>query len=171
VVEDLHTLALAGAGRLTLHPETLDAFTVVTDAVGAYAASATARGVTLTVDAPGAAGPAGGAVDADPVRLQQILGNLLGNALRHTPAGGRITVAAARPEPGWVCFTVADTGSGFAPDQLSGLFDRFTKSDASGGSGLGLAIARDLVLAHGGTIDAGNRPGGGARMSFRLPAP
>jgi two-component system sensor histidine kinase BaeS len=171
VVEDLHTLALAGAGRLTLHPETLDAATVVADAVGAYAASATARGVALAVAAPGAAGPAAGTLDADPVRLQQILGNLLGNALRHTPAGGRITVAAARPEPGWLRFTVADTGSGFAPHELSGLFDRFTKSEASGGSGLGLAIARDLVLAHGGTIEADNRPGGGARVSFRLPAP
>ncbi|MDQ1517261.1 MAG: hypothetical protein QOE80_3091, partial [Actinomycetota bacterium] len=153
VVEDLHTLALAGAGRLTLHPETLDAATVVADAVGAHAASATARGVALAVEPPGASDAAGSgaagsgavgavgsaadaadaALDADPVRLQQILGNLLGNALRATPAGGRITVAADRPEPGWVRFTVADTGSGFAPEQLSGLFDRFTKSEASGG--------------------------------------
>jgi signal transduction histidine kinase len=166
VVEDLHTLALAGAGRLALHREPLDAATAVADALAAHAATATARGVTLSAASLPAPGPA---VDADPVRLQQILGNLLGNALRHTPAGGRITVAVDRPEPGWVRFTVADTGPGFAADQLPALFDRFTKSEASGGSGLGLAIARDLVLVHGGTIDATNRPDGGAAVSFRLP--
>jgi len=79
-------------------------------------------------------------------------------------------VTVDRPEPAWVRFTVADTGSGFSPEHLPGLFDRFTKSEASGGSGLGLAIARDLVLAHAGTIEAANRPEGGASVSFRLPA-
>jgi signal transduction histidine kinase len=165
VVEDLHTLAVAGAGRLALHREILDAAATAADAVAAHAATATARCVTLST-APSTAP----AVDADPVRLQQILGNLLGNALRHTPAGGRVTVAVDGPEPGWVRFTVADTGPGFPPEQLSGLFDRFTKSPASGGSGLGLAIARDLVLAHGGAIEAANRPDGGAAVSFRLPS-
>jgi signal transduction histidine kinase len=166
VVEDLHTLALTGAGRLALHRETLDTATVVGDALAAHAATATGRGVTLSPGPTSTPLP----LDADPVRLQQILGNLLGNALRHTPSGGRITVAVDGPEPGWVRFTVADTGSGFAPEQLPGLFDRFTKSEASGGSGLGLAIAQSLVLAHGGTIEAANRPGGGAAVSFRLPA-
>jgi two-component system sensor histidine kinase BaeS len=172
VVDDLHTLALAGAGRLTLHRETLDAATVVADVLAAHAATAAARGVRLegrtgaTTDHPGAALP----VDADPVRLQQILGNLLTNALRHTPAGGRVTVGVHQPGPAWVCFTVADTGPGFPNEQLPGLFDRFTTSETSGGSGLGLAIARDLVLAHGGSIEAANRPEGGAAVSFRLPA-
>jgi signal transduction histidine kinase len=69
-----------------------------------------------------------------------------------------------------VRFTVADTGPGFTAEQLPSLFDRFTKSEGSAGSGLGLAIARDLVLAHGGTIEATNRPAGGAVVSFRLPA-
>lgn len=165
VVEDLHTLALAGAGRLALHRETLDTATVVADALAAHAATAAARGVTVTADAATQA-----AVDADPVRLQQILGNLLGNALRHAPAGGRVTMAVDRAEPGWVRFTVADTGPGFTSEQLPGLFDRFTKSETSGGSGLGLAIARDLVLAHGGTIEATNQPAGGAAVWFRLPA-
>ena len=116
-----------------------------------------------------AAEPSPAAVDADPVRLQQILGNLLGNAIRHTPAGGRVTVTVAPPEAGSVRFTVADTGPGFPAEELPGIFDRFTKSEASGGSGLGLAIARDLVAAHGGTIEAANRPDGGAAVSFRLP--
>jgi signal transduction histidine kinase len=168
VVEDLHTLALTGAGRLALHRETLDTATVVADALAAHAATATARGVTLLPSGPGSGEPL--LVDADPVRLQQILGNLVGNALRHTPVGGRVTMAVDRPEPGWVRFTVADTGPGFPADELPGLFDRFTKSDASAGSGLGLAIARDLVQAHDGAIDAANLPDGGAAVSFRLPA-
>ena len=168
VVEDLHTLVLAGAGRLALHRETLDTATVVADALAAHAATAAARGVTLEREPPTSGVRL--AVDADPVRLQQILGNLLSNALRHTPGRGRVTVAVEGPEPGWVGFTVADTGPGFPPEQLPGLFDRFTKSESSGGSGLGLAIARDLVLAHGGTIEATNRPGGGAAVSFRLPS-
>jgi signal transduction histidine kinase len=184
VVEDLHTLALAGAGRLTLHREDIDAATAVADALAAHAAAARARQVSL-VGPPAPSGvhrsrtvatderrseAAPAAVDADPVRFQQILGNLLSNAVRHTPAGGRVTVAIDRPEPGWVGFHVADTGPGFSAEQLPGLFDRFTKSEGSAGSGLGLAIARDLVGAHGGTIEAANRPGGGAVVSFRLPA-
>lgn len=185
VVEDLHTLALAGAGRLTLHRESLDAVVAVADALAGHAATARAREVTLAGPTPGLSGvhpsrtvatdermsePAAVTVDADPVRLQQILGNLLSNAVRHTPGGGTVTITVDRPQPGWVGFTVADTGPGFPADALPGLFDRFTKSEGSAGSGLGLAIARDLVLAHGGTIEAANRPGGGAVVSFRLPA-
>ncbi|MEW6474697.1 MAG: ATP-binding protein [Actinomycetota bacterium] len=166
VVEDLHTLALAGAGRLTLHRESLDAAAAVDDAVAAHAATAASRGVTITADAP----PPPPVLDADPVRLQQILGNLLGNALRHTPAGGRITVTVDQPDPRTVRFTVADTGPGFPAEQLPELFNRFIKSEGSQGSGLGLAIARDLVAAHGGSIEATNRPEGGAVVSFRLPA-
>ena len=181
VVEDLHTLALAGAGRLTLHRETLDTDVVVADAVASHAATAAARGVTLSAAPPDPTGvhpsrPSAtderrSAVDADPVRLQQILGNLISNALRHTPAGGMVTVEVDQPDAQWVRFTVADTGPGFDAAQLPGLFERFTKSEGSGGSGLGLAIARDLVGAHGGTIEASNRPGGGAVVSFRLPSP
>jgi two-component system sensor histidine kinase BaeS len=166
VVEDLHTLALAEAGRLTLHRETLDSAEAVDDAVTAHAAAAAARGVSL--ERPGKAG-APLLVEADPVRLQQILGNLLGNALRHTPAGGRIAVTVERADGRNVRFTVADTGPGFPFEQLSGLFDRFTKSEGSQGSGLGLAIAQDLVAAHGGSIEAANRPEGGAIVSFLLP--
>ncbi|HKY77854.1 MAG TPA: ATP-binding protein [Acidimicrobiia bacterium] len=185
VVEDLHTLALAGAGRLTLHRESIDAATAVSDAIAGHTAPARAREVTLAGPTPGPSGvhpsrtvathermneAAAVTVDADPVRLQQILGNLLSNAVRHTPSGGTVTLAVETPEPGWVSFSVADTGPGFPAGALPDLFDRFTKSEGSAGSGLGLAIARDLVLAHGGTIEAANQPGGGALVSFRLPA-
>ena len=167
VVEDLHTLALAGAGRLTLHRESLDAVTAVADALAVHAAAARAREVTLVGPTPEAEALT---VDADPVRLQQMLGNLLSNAVRHTPSGGTVTLAVDRPEAGWVRVSVADTGPGFPAEVLPGLFDRFIKAEGSAGSGLGLAIARDLVHAHGGTIEAHNPPGGGAVVSFRLPA-
>jgi signal transduction histidine kinase len=167
VVEDLHTLALAGAGRLTLHRESLDAVVAVADTLTGHAAAARAREVTLVGPTPV---PSGVAIDADPVRLQQILGNLLSNAVRHTPSGGTVQIAVDTTEPGWVRFSVADTGPGFPADALPALFDRFTKAEGSAGSGLGLAIARDLVLAHGGTIEAANQPGGGALVLFRLPA-
>jgi signal transduction histidine kinase len=169
VVEDLHTLALAGAGRLALHREPVEVTALVADAVASQAAAAAARQVTLVTETDGLP-PDPPPVDADPVRLRQVLGNLLGNALRATPPGGRVTVRVDAAEAGWMCFTVADTGPGFPAEQLPRLFDRFTKSADSGGSGLGLAIARDLVEAHGGSIEAANRPAGGASVSFRLPA-
>jgi signal transduction histidine kinase len=169
VVDDLHTLALAGEGRLTLHREPVDVAALAAEAVAAQGAAAAARQVTLAIETDGL-GPDPPPVEADPVRVRQVLGNLLGNALRATPPGGRVTVRVDHADPGWVRFTVADTGPGFPAEQLPRLFDRFTKSADSGGSGLGLAIARDLVEAHGGSIEAANRPAGGASVSFRLPA-
>jgi HAMP domain-containing protein len=104
VVEDLHTLALAGAGRLTLHRESLDAVTAVADALTGHAAAARAREVTLVGPTPV---PSGVAVDADPVRLQQILGNLLSNAVRHTPSGGTVQLAVDPPGPFPLCSTAS----------------------------------------------------------------
>jgi signal transduction histidine kinase len=166
VVDDLHTLALADAGRLVLHREPVDPGALVEDAVAAQSPAATHRGVSLRIEAAPGLSP----LDADPTRLRQVLGNLLGNALRHTPTGGRIVVRVDAPAPGWVRFTVADTGPGFRPDELPGLFDRTRPSTALGGSGLGLAIAHDLVAAHGGDMAAANQTGGGASVSFRVPA-
>ncbi len=170
VVEDLHTLALAGAGRLTLHQETIEVASVVADARAAHAATAAARGVELDADPPPAAGLSP-TVDADPVRLQQVLGNLLGNALRHTPSGGRITLAVDRPEPGWVRFTVADTGPGFPAEQLPRpLRPLHQVRQRREGAGSAWPSPATSSLAHGGTIEATNRPGGGAAVAFRLPA-
>jgi signal transduction histidine kinase len=103
-----------------------------------------------------------------------VLYNLVANALRHTPSDGSVAVLAG-PREDEVIVTVEDTGDGFAPDALVRAFERFWRADRSrsrerGGSGLGLAIARGLVEAQGGRIWAENRPDGGARISFTLPA-
>ena len=93
--------------------------------------------------------------------------------MRHTPAGGRVTVAGSVEAGRWLRLEVRDTGSGIDPALLPHVFDRFAKGDDSAGSGLGLAIARGLVVAHGGEIDAasptGEPPGGGTSILVRLP--
>ncbi len=116
-------------------------------------------------------------LDVDPVRLREVLANLVGNALRHTPAGGRITIAGRRAPPGDVAATapaaveivVRDTGPGIDPDLLPHVFDRFARGPDSPGTGLGLSIARGLVELHGGTIAAASPPGGGTEIRITLP--
>jgi signal transduction histidine kinase len=116
-------------------------------------------------------------IRADPKRLEQALQNLVANAIRHTPEGGRIIVRVAR-DAGGTRIVVADTGSGIPEDHLGHVFDRFYKVDVSrtgttlpSGSGLGLSIVRAIVERHGGTISASNAgDGGGAVLEIRLPA-
>jgi two-component system sensor histidine kinase BaeS len=115
------------------------------------------------------------AVWCDAARLEQALQNLVANALRHTPEGGQITLAAAG-SGGGVSLTVRDTGSGVREDHLLHIFDRFYKGDASrtdpyskSGSGLGLSIVKAIVERHGGTVAAANNPGGGAEFTIALP--
>jgi len=112
-------------------------------------------------------------VSASPERLQRVLFNLLENAVAHAPAGGAVTLSAARDD-GDVRFEVADTGSGIAVDDAARVFDRFYRggADASrpaGGAGLGLAIARAIVEAHGGRIWVANPGEPGARLAFTVP--
>jgi two-component system, OmpR family, sensor histidine kinase BaeS len=161
LVEDLRTLALGDAGRLALHPETVSAQAIAADAIGAISATAAGRGVTLTLEGAEAE------LDADPVRLTQVLANLLTNAVRHTPPGGSVTVTTTSADD-TVVFVVADTGPGITGDPER-VFDRFARSADSGGSGLGLTIARQLVERHGGTLAAGNSPDGGAVLTATLP--
>jgi signal transduction histidine kinase len=164
LVEDLATLALADAGRLTLHTEPVHPAALAADATEAVAPLAEHKRVALTVDADDALPT----LEADPTRLRQVLVNLLTNAIRHSPTGGVVSVVV-RSDASAVSFTVHDTGRGIPADQLDAVFDRYTKAADSGGSGLGLAIARDLVRAHGGTIVAANRPDGGAAITFTVP--
>jgi two-component system sensor histidine kinase BaeS len=164
LVEDLRTLALGDAGQLTLHPETVSVGAVVDDAVTAIAATATRRGVRLTTVGTTRADLE---LDADPVRLGQVVTNLLTNAVRHSPPDGTVTITVA-PGDEAITVTVADTGPGIAGDPER-VFDRFARSVDSGGSGLGLTIARRLVEGHGGTITAANDPAGGARFTVTLP--
>ena len=166
LIDDLHTLALADADRLTLHYEATTADALVQDAVESHAALADRRHIRLT-SAVVAGLPE---LEVDPTRIRQVLANLLSNAVRHTPDGGEVRVQAEAAGPGThVRFTVRDWGPGIPPDRLEHLFERFVPSADSRGSGLGLSIARDLVHAHGGTIHAGNDPAGGARVSFEIP--
>jgi signal transduction histidine kinase len=110
------------------------------------------------------------------LRLEQALQNLVANAIRHTPAGGRVQMSANR-DGGDICIAVEDSGPGIPPEHLGRVFDRFYKVDVSrtgteqpSGSGLGLSIVRAIALRHGGTITAGASPLGGARFEMRLPA-
>ncbi len=171
LVDDLRDLALAEAGQLRLERAPVDLAALAQAAVANFAPSAQAAGVSLTCEpAPAGLPP----VEGDAGRLAQVLRNLLANALRHTPAGGSISVSLRRV-PGRVRLEVADSGAGIAPGDLPHVFDRFYRADASrsrqgGGAGLGLAIVRQLVTAHGGEVTVASHPGEGATFSVTLPA-
>src|SRR6266545_44389 len=164
LLDDLQTLSTAEAGVLRLHRERVDPASLAEDAVAAFRARAGTAGVTLDWRAA----PGLPELDVDPVRVGEVLANLLSNAVRHTPRGGSVVVAV-EPAAAGVAFTVSDTGSGIASQDLPQVFNRFVKSADSGGVGLGLAIARSLVEAHGGEITAESEPGRGTTMRFVLP--
>ena len=171
LVEDLRTLALADAGELKLDRAMLDLGDLVRRVIERFRPEAENRGITLRMDPPGASQPF--SVSGDAGRIEQILHNLVSNALRHTPSGGTVAVRVMR-EAGWLELQVMDSGTGIPPEALPRLFERFYRADRSrsreaGGSGLGLAIARQLALAHGGDVAAENRPEGGALFTLRLP--
>jgi two-component system, OmpR family, sensor histidine kinase BaeS len=164
LVEDLRTLSLAESGALALHKETVDIAVLVRETVESFAPRAELAGVSMETVVPSPLPQ----VDADPVRAREILSNLVANALRYTPRGGRVTVTAQR-EGNAVATLVQDTGAGIAPDRIGRIFDRFYKSPESRGAGLGLAIAKQLVEAHGGAISAKSVVGEGTEIRFTLP--
>lgn len=168
IVNDLQDLAAADAGTLRLHREPVHASDVVDQVAAAHQAGAEAAGVRLSATTLGDP-----CFTADPLRLRQAIGNLVSNAVRHTPAGGSVTISC-RATLDAVVVEVADTGSGIAPADLPHVFDRFWRADksrtrATGGSGLGLAIVRQLVEGHGGTVTARSTPGEGAVFTVRVP--
>ncbi|MCI0344473.1 MAG: ATP-binding protein [Chloroflexi bacterium] len=166
LVEDLRTVALAEAGTLPLHREPTDVDALITEAARSFRAQAERAGVSLELAIPDDLP----LTDVDPVRIREVVSNLVSNALRHTPSGGSIRVRAASIRGGEALeVAVADTGSGIEPELLAHVFERFAKGAASRGSGLGLAIAMDLVQAHGGTIAAESTPGSGTTIRFELP--
>ncbi|HKQ00292.1 MAG TPA: HAMP domain-containing sensor histidine kinase, partial [Actinomycetes bacterium] len=165
LLDDLQTLSTAEAGVLRLHRERIDPAALAQDAAAALRSRADRAGVGLDCRADGPVPE----VDVDPVRIGEVLANLLTNAIRHTPSGGSVRVVV-EPAPGGVAFTVADTGPGIDARDLPHVFDRFVKSADSGGAGLGLAIARSLVEAHGGRITAESTHGQGTTMRFVVPA-
>lgn len=169
LVEDLRLLSLADAGRLELIRSDVDVQGLLSGVAEGAQAIARDKGISLEVQPA----PEPLVIDGDADRLRQVLGNLLDNALRYTPAGGTVTLGAHKAGSK-VRISVADTGSGIPDGDLPHVFDRFYRGDAardraSGGSGLGLAIARALVEAHGGTISIESAAGQGTAFLVNLP--
>jgi len=169
LVEDLRTLALAEAGQLPLQKTEVDPAALVERVVAKFHPLTAAKSVTLQVDVP----PELALTLMDSQRIEQVLTNLLANAIRHTPAGGTVSVSARSDQD--LVVEVSDTGAGIAPADLPHVFDRFWRGDKSrardrGGAGLGLAIARQLVEAHNGRIWVESEPNVGSTFGFVLPS-
>jgi signal transduction histidine kinase len=171
LVEDLRTLSLAEAGQLPLVWEPVDVAELLADVGTSFSGQAEAAAIDLTVEV----GKNLPTIIGDVGRLDQVLGNLVANAVRHTHVDGSITLKAEAIQDG-VRIHVRDTGEGILAEDLPHIFDRFWKGDrsrtrASGaGSGLGLAIARQLVNAHGGIICVESEPGKGTTFTIELPS-
>jgi two-component system, OmpR family, sensor histidine kinase BaeS len=167
LVEDLRVLSLADSGQLEIHPRAFDLATNARIAVGGFEARALAANVRLNLQAPEKLPFTG-----DPDRITQVIGNLISNALQHTPAGGEITVKLEQTDQ--IKLEVRDSGPGIPEGQLEKIFDRFhrvdaSRSRASGGTGLGLAIVRTIVELHGGKVSVSNARDAGARFTLMLP--
>jgi len=170
LVDDLFELARIDSGALTLEIRDAQLAGLVEGCLRGFEAEAAARNVTLDADISAATPD----VRCAPDSVSRVLYNLVTNALRHTPSDGAVAVRVAG-DGAEVVVAVEDSGAGFPPEAEQRAFDRFWRGDRArtrgqAGAGLGLAIARGLVEAQGGRIWAENRPGGGARVSFTLPA-
>ncbi|MEV6601006.1 HAMP domain-containing sensor histidine kinase [Actinoplanes sp. NPDC051346] len=168
IIDDLSDLAAADAGSLRVHPDEVYVRDILAQVAEAHRSAAETAGVRLSMEV--AEDPQ---VMADPVRLRQLVGNLVSNGIRYTPAGGAVTVTAAADAAG-LTIEVRDTGAGIAAEDLPKIFDRFwraerSRSRATGGSGLGLSIVRKLVEAHGGEISVASEPDVGTVFTIRLP--
>jgi len=172
LVNDLQQLALADAGQLSIESSPCDLgelFTHIETAIGAELEEREIEFVTNF-------GLQDGLIEADVQRIEQVILNLLSNAERHTPDGGRIELSAHRNSNDQIEISVCDSGPGIPESELESIFERFYRADksrarASGGSGLGLTIAKVLVEAHGGRIWAENAQTGGACVKFVLNQP
>ncbi|HDD62425.1 MAG TPA: HAMP domain-containing histidine kinase [Chloroflexi bacterium] len=172
LVEDLQTLSMAESGTLDFHFQKLSVTELLEDVITSFSGRAEEAGIQLLKEVPD--DKEGMTVEGDWHRLDQVIGNLVANALRYTPEGGQIRLDAIR-EGDSILVAIQDSGEGIPEEDLPFVFDRFWKGDksrsrASGGSGLGLAIARQLVTAHGGAISVESQEGEGTTFTVRLPA-
>jgi heavy metal sensor kinase len=166
MLNTLMDISEAESGAMQLQRETVALADVVARAEDLYRDVADAKGVVLTVDAP-----ADVTVAADRTRLEQVAANLIDNAVKYTPAGGRVDVEVRR-EHGAAILRVRDTGPGIPPDELPRIFDRLFRGDrsrAERGLGLGLSLVRAIVQAHGGTVSVESEPGKGSVFTVSLP--
>jgi signal transduction histidine kinase len=171
IVDELLDLSRIETGHWKPRPEPIRIADVAGDIFGRVAASAKAKGVVLETKVEAGAET----ILADRTALEQILLNLVENAIRHTGEGGRITVRTMRDVDGdGVLLAVNDTGSGIPPEHLPRIFERFYRADSgrsreAGGTGLGLAIVRHLVEAHGGSVRAESTVGVGTKIIIFFP--
>jgi signal transduction histidine kinase len=168
LIDDLFQMSQIDAGGLQLERVPIPLDDLISDTVESFTPLARERSIQLGGNACGC-----GLISLDPRRFCRALGNLIGNALRHTPTGGSVTVTAER-RAGQVLITVSDTGEGIAPDDLPLIFDRFYRGDkarsrSTGGAGLGLAITRGIIEAHHGQITCRSAPDQGTSFTITLP--
>jgi len=168
LVEDLRTLSLADAGELKIRRQRISCRELLEQIAAVYGHQAEQQKITLTVEVE----PVVAEINVDSERMEQVLGNLVSNALRYTPERGKIRLSA-KQDAGRVILSVQDNGSGIHPDALAHIFERSYRSDPSRseeGSGLGLAIAKSIVEVHGGSIRVESRLGQGSLFLISIPA-
>jgi len=169
LVEDLRTLALADAGQLTLERVESDFSALIGRVVVRFDVQAATQDIEIVLspmEVPIM-------LPIDPQRIEQVINNILSNALRYTPQEGKIIVEMEE-SPGQITLSVRDNGPGIPENSLPHVFERFYKADSSrqrdeGGTGLGLSIARSIAQSHGGEMTASNHPEGGAVFRLHLP--
>ena len=171
LVNDLRTLSLADAGELTMTRQVIEPERLVNEVASLFQVETRRKNISLDVEIV----PPLSTLEVDPGRITQVLTNIIDNAIKHTPEGGRITLGARQTSAN-VELSVQDTGPGVPPDMLDRIFERFYRADSSrqrdgdtGGSGLGLAIAKSIVQAHGGQLSAESEAGNGLRIVVSLP--
>jgi signal transduction histidine kinase len=169
LIEDLRTLALSEAGALKLDKEMTDVPALARDVADAFAGQAAAQKVSIAIESSAVESSAGATIEIDPVRIREVLSNLVSNALRHTAPGGAVTIDVTPREARGLTVAVRDTGAGMTREEAKQIFQRFYKGPESRGSGLGLAIAQGLVTAHGGTIEVTSALGRGTTVTLTLP--
>ena len=174
LVNDLRILSLADAGELSIAPQTIEPQRLLQEVAAIYQYQTQRKNITLDLEI---ASPLS-SIEVDPGRMTQVLTNILDNALRHTPEGGKIILSAQdATADDQVELAIQDSGPGLKAEDLDRIFDRFYRTDSSrqrdgdipGGSGLGLAIARSIVQTHGGQLSAESESGKGLRVIIRLP--
>lgn len=173
LVNDLRTLSLADAGELTINPQLIEPERLINEVAALYQYETQKKSITLIVDIA----PHLSTIEVDPGRMTQVLTNILDNATRHTPTGGRI-ILSAKQVGDQVELAIQDSGPGLKADDLERIFERFYRADASrqrdgetlGGSGLGLAIAKSIVQAHNGQLSAESEAGAGLKIKILLPS-